>query len=201
MMTRTLAVFSLVLGLFFGMATAHAATPGPAAQPVERLQSALIASMKAGHKLDYSARYKKLDPIVAKAFDFKFIARIVLGADWNKLDAAQQKQFVATLDKLSTSSYAKEFKSYSGEHFEFVSGRELPGGALERYVFHTGDKTVHFDYQMRQSDGQWMIANVIVDGVSDLALKRGQYRRLYSARGFKGLLTWLDKQIAANGKK
>lgn len=170
-----------------------------AAQPVAQLQDALIATMKAGKSLDYSARYKKLDPVVARTFDFKFIARLVLGSDWSSLSADQQQHFVAQLDRLSTSSYAKEFDSYSGERFVFVSERDVAGGKLVRYAFKTGDgKSINFDYQLHQSDGSWKVANVIVDGVSDLALKRGQYRKLLSDRGYNGLIAWIKKQIDAN---
>lgn len=206
MMTNLIPVFFVAMGLIFSLAgsTASAAQagaggpPGVAAQPVEQLQSSLIASMKAGSKLDFQARYKKLDPVVAKAFDFPFIAHLVLGPDWGKLSNAQQQDFIAALNRLSTSSYAKEFDSYSGQRFDFVSERDVPGGKLERYEFKSGNKSIRFDYQMRQSDGDWKIANVIVDGVSDLALKRGQYRKLFSDRGYTGLIAWINKQIAVN---
>ncbi len=188
------------MGLLFSVAGAAAVTPAAnvAAQPVELLQSSLISSMKAGSKLDYKTRYNKLDPVVAKSFDFPFIAQLVLGPDWSKLSADQQKDFIAALNRLSTSSYAHEFDSYSGQSFDFFNERDVPGGKLERYTFNTGDKTIHFDYQMRQAGGEWKIANVIVDGVSDLALKRGQYRKLFAARGYEGLIAWINKQIAAN---
>lgn len=200
MKTNPIPLFFVALGLLFGVvaSTANAAEPGPAAQPIEQLQSSLVSVMKAGSKLDYQARYKKLDPVVAKTFDFPFIAELVLGPDWSKLSSTQQQNFVAVLDQLSTSSYAKEFDSYSGQRFDFVSEQDVPGGKLERYVLKSGDKTIHFDYQMRQSGGDWKIANVIVDGVSDLALKRGQYRKLFSDRGYDGLIAWINKQIAVN---
>lgn len=199
MKTLIPAVF-IVMGLLFSVTGAAAVVPvaNAAAQPIEQLQSSLISSMKAGSKLDYKARYKELDPVVAKAFDFPFIAQLVLGPDWSKLSADQQKDFIAALNQLSTSSYASEFDRYSGQRFDYVSERDVPGGKLERYTFEAGGKTIHFDYQMRQSGGDWKIANVIVDGVSDLALKRGQYRKLFSDRGYKGLIAWINKQIAVN---
>lgn len=192
------AVF-FVVGCVAATAPAMAAAPGPAEQTVDRLQTSLVSVMKAGTHLDYQARYKKLDPVVAKSFDFPFIAQLVLGADWTKLSADQQQKFVAALNRLSTSSYAKEFKSYNGERFDFEVSKDMPGGKLVRYLFKTGDgQTLHFDYQMRQTDGQWKIANVVVDGVSDLALKRGQYRKLLTDRGYEGLIAWINKQIDAN---
>jgi hypothetical protein len=37
--------------------------------------------------------------------------------------------------------------------------------------------------------------NIVVDGVSDLALKRGEYGRLMDEGGFSALMADLDRQI------
>lgn len=198
-------VLSIACSVFLPMGYAAGATAAASqsstqeAKPVEKLQSSLIAVMKAGKTLSYKARYDKLKTVVRNSFDFPFIARMVLGTGWSKLNEEQQMHFVSALGRLSASSYAKEFNGYSGEHFDFISSRAEPGGGLVRYAFKTGDgKTVNFDYQVIHVDGQWKIANVIVDGVSDLALKRGQYRRLLADRGYSGLMAWINKKIDAN---
>lgn len=173
-----------------------------AAQPVSRLQSNLMAVMKAGKKLDYKARYGRLLPIVNSVFDFPLIARMVLGPDWAKLDKPQREQFITLLGRLSASSYAKQFDSYSaGEKFTFRGLRSVGGAQLAQYVFETGNgKIVHFDYEMLANGGRWRIANVIVDGVSDLALKRGQYRQLFAERGYTGLIVWIKGEVAKNAR-
>ncbi|HEU0196611.1 MAG TPA: ABC transporter substrate-binding protein [Nevskiaceae bacterium] len=182
-------------------ATATSAIAGSAAaQPVKRLQAALIVCMRDGKRLGYQGRYRHLDKVVRGAFDFPFISRVVMGTDWAKLDASQQKQLQDALAKLSVSSYAKEFHSYSGERFVADGTRQLGGAELVRFIFHSGHDRIHFDYQMhRDAAGQWKIANVIVDGVSDLALKSGQYRALFVKQGYGALIAWIDKQIATNG--
>lgn len=206
-------IFSILLvGLVICGRPLGAATATPAsasaenaapALPVQRLQNALIAVMKQGKQLGYRGRYDKLEPVVAESFDFPFIGRLVLGPDWDKLSSAQRKGLVDALLKLSVSSYAHEFDSYSGERFKRLAVREDAGSALVRYLFEpaSGDP-VHFDYQVHKADdGRWKIANVIVDGVSDLALKRGQYRKLFAEQGYDGLIAWIHKQVAQNGGK
>ncbi|MDN5873417.1 MAG: ABC transporter substrate-binding protein, partial [Sinobacteraceae bacterium] len=178
-----------------------ASSAGGARQQVVRLQNALIHIMQDADKLHYEGRYKYLKPIVDKVFDFPFISRVVMGPDWPKLDTEQRKQLQKALAKLSVSSFAKEFDSYSGQKFVYDSTRSMGRGKLVRYVFHSGNDRIHFDYQMHKAaDGQWKIANVIVDGVSDLALKSGQYRSLYAKKGYSGLIAWIKKQIEAKAK-
>ncbi|MDN5874751.1 MAG: ABC transporter substrate-binding protein [Sinobacteraceae bacterium] len=168
----------------------------PAKAHVAQLQDALIHIMRNAKKLGYEGRYKYLDPIVRKVFDFPFISHVVMGADWAKLDADQKKQMQELLAQLSVSSFAKEFDSYSGQKFVYASSRSAGRGKLVRYVFHSGNDRIHFDYQMHQAaDQKWKVANVIVDGVSDLALKSGQYRSLYAKKGYDGLVAWIKKQI------
>ncbi|MDE2149899.1 MAG: ABC transporter substrate-binding protein [Gammaproteobacteria bacterium] len=182
-----------------GTTAAADAAPTAAAVPVEQLHRALIAAMKGGKRLGYRGRYDKLKPVVENSFDFPFIARLILGPDWDKLSGPQRQSLEAALAKLSLSSYAREFDGYSGESFQRMSARALGNDVLERYLFKpsSGD-VIHFDYQLHRSAAGWKIANVVVDGVSDLALKRGQYRKLFQEKGFEGLIAWIDKQIADN---
>lgn len=210
MKKRILALVLAGMSIGFFLSGAHASqTVGPetnqlpkAAQPVSRLQSSLMDVMKAGKRLDYKARYDKLFPVVSSAFDFPFIARMVLGPDWSKLGKPQQRAFIALLGELSASSYAKQFDSFSaGEKFIFKGLRSVGRARLAQYVFEAGNgQVVHFDYEMLENNGRWRIANVIVDGVSDLALKRGQYRQLFAKRGYAGLIAWIKKQVEENAR-
>lgn len=204
-----LALASLVVATPFPVAyAAQAVNPSAgvlpkAVQPVSRLQASLMGVMKAGKKMDYKDRFGKLLPVVNNVFDFPFIARMVLGPDWQKIDKLQQKRFIDLLGRLSASSYAKQFDSYSsGEKFTFKGLRSVGGTHFAQYVFEVGNgQAVHFDYEMLEKGGRWRIANVIVDGVSDLALKRGQYRQLFAKRGYTGLVAWIKREIAENAHK
>ncbi|HEX7382154.1 MAG TPA: ABC transporter substrate-binding protein [Nevskiaceae bacterium] len=187
--------------------SAGAAAPGQSADvkaarmSVERLQDTLLKVMQDGKKLGYDGRYRELDPVVRKVFDFPLISRAVMGQDWDKLDSRQQGQLRDMLAKLSVSSYAKEFDSYSGERFVYGGSQSIGGRLLVDYTLESGGDKHRFDYQMQRNDaGAWQITNVIVDGVSDLALKSGQYRALFAKQGYAALIAWISKQIKANAE-
>ena len=58
-------------------------------------------------------------------------------------------------------------------------------------------------YLLHHVNNQWRIVNIIVNGVSDLALKRAEYNSLLEREGFQALIAKLEEQIRgyAEGSK
>jgi phospholipid transport system substrate-binding protein len=50
---------------------------------------------------------------------------------------------------------------------------------------------------LQAADGSWRIANVIADGVSDLALKRAEYQTMLNESDVDGLVSELEAQTRA----
>lgn len=57
--------------------------------------------------------------------------------------------------------------------------------------------TVSLDYVLHQRDDAWRIINVIVEGVSDLSLKRADYAAVLKNEGFEQLMTRIEAQANA----
>ncbi|MDQ2696208.1 MAG: ABC transporter substrate-binding protein [Pseudomonadota bacterium] len=169
---------------------------------VEKLQDALLAVMKDAGRLGYSGRYQRLEPVIRDSFDLPFIVRLAVGRYWQDLSEAQQAQLVDTFTRLSVSTYAAQFDGYGGETFRVESRQALADGdVVVRAVLHDpdGDRTF-FDYQLHRNGGDWRIVNIIVDGISDLALKRAQYTATLRRQGFDALLARLAEKAASNAQ-
>lgn len=171
----------------------------PPRQTVENMTNTLIEVMKDAKTLGYQGRYKKLDPVVTATHDFQTIAQIALGDQWKKLSDPQRKQFVDKLTEHSVATYAVQFDGYSGEQFVYKSERMLrrtQDYILLRYDFVIpGEPKVQFDFLLGLEQGKWKIVNIIVDGVSDLALRKAQYNSIIQREGFPALLTKLQDKI------
>ena len=102
-----------------------------------------------------------------------------------------------TFRQLSVATYAGQFKEYEGEQFELLQQRSLPRDqVLVRSQFTKSDgDTVDFDYVLQQSNDGWQIINILADGVSDLALKRTEYRAILQRDGFQALIELLEEKI------
>ena len=168
-----------------------------AKQTVDKLNAALIDTMRNAKHLGYKGRAAKLDPIVKETHEFNTIAQIALGSHWKNLSDEQKKAFVDKLTELSVATYAAQFNGYSGEEFKYESEQGMKANRITlRYeLVAPKEKPVKFEYVLGQVNAQWVIINIVVDGISDLALKKAQYTSVIEREGFDSLLNKLSQKI------
>jgi phospholipid transport system substrate-binding protein len=171
-------------------------------QVVKRLHESLTEAMREGSRLGYKGRLELLTPSVNRTHDLDFIARTTLGNLWSKLSPDQQITFTDTFRQLSISSYADWFKSHEGEAFEFVDQQAMPREQVlvRTRIVKEKVEIARLDYVLREAKDGWRIINIMANGVSDLALKRVEYRSILERDGFPALIDMLKKKIAAAEK-
>ncbi len=160
--------------------SAISSDPEPPERVVERLEQMLIENMRAADELDYAARYQRLRPLIGEIMAVERMAHFLFGRDWQQFDAGLRQDFKQAFLDLSAASFAAQFDGYSGEIFSAVEvQRPADDRALVRRMLTTGKgRKIAFDYLMTPDEGAWQIVTIVTDGVSDLALKRSQYRRI-----------------------
>ena len=168
-----------------------------AAKVVEVLHAELLFVMKQAKKVGYTGRYQRLAPTVTASYDFPYIAKVVVGRYWRSFTAEQKSQFIRAFSKLSIATYANRFDGYSGERFKTISGEELKRGhrLVNTVLIKANGEKIELDYILHQNNDQWLIINVIAEGVSDLSLKRADYTSYLKKNGFDALLKKLNEKI------
>ena len=189
---KILAIFLLIWPLY------SVAADEAAIKAVEEFHSSLIDVMKNADKLGFQGRYDKLAPVIESKFDTQLIAQVILSRYWKVLNDTQQKQFIDLFNRLSISTYASRFDSYSGESFKTLGVQDLKKGRLlvQTEFIQSDDKPVKFDYMVHEKDGNWYIISVIADGVNDVALKRAEYATIINDKGFDSLVSELETKIS-----
>lgn len=164
---------------------------------IQGLQETFIQAMKKGDELGYRGRLELMTPIINRSHDIDTIIRSILGANWNKLDGEQQQKITETFRKLSIATYAERFNHYDGERFEITEQRSLPRDQIlvRSKLIPADGNSINFDYVLHQSKEGWRIINILVDGVSDLALKRAEYNAILKRDGFQALIAMLEQKI------
>ena len=141
-------------------------------------------------------RTARVTELLRATHDLPYIARVVLGRHWRELGAEDQAKFIEQFEALSVANYTARFRRYGGERFEVADEQAVSDD--EHNVGSTlttaKGETHEFVYTLHRSGDDWRIVNIIVDGVSDLALKRAEYGRLMDAGGFPALLAELAQQ-------
>ena len=199
-MRYTYHLAGLVMGLLLWPTVASTQVDGAASGAVvvvEKLHTTLLEIMKNAGKLGFKGRYDIIAPVVDASFDTSLIAQVVLSRYWKELDTEQQGRFVTLFNRLSASTYASRFDSFSGESFKTLGVEKMKKERLlvKTELTRTNDTPVKLEYLLQQNAGKWYIISVIADGVNDLALKRAEYATIINDKGFDSLVGEIEKKV------
>ncbi len=178
---------------------AHAQAAGPTA-PIERLNAALVAAMKAGRTASFPRRVELVSTAIDHAFDLDAVLQASVGARWANLSPEQQAQLQAAFRRYTIANYVANFDSYDGETFQ-VSPTTRPVGngdqvVTTRIVPVSGSPTT-LSYVMRQTPAGWKAVDVLADGaISRVAVQRSDFRSLLTSGGGAALVASLQRKVA-----
>ncbi|GAB0113847.1 ABC transporter substrate-binding protein [Acidisoma sp. C75] len=177
---------------------AQAAQGSPIA-PIETLNQALIAVMKAGDGTPFAKRYQMLAPVVDQVFDLPRILRFSVGAYWGTLPPAQQQKLLQVFRSFIVATYVANFHSYNGEVSKVspttrsVGQQVVVTSALAKP---SGDD-LRIDYVMGQTPSGWKIQDILLDGtISRVAVQRSDFASLLSAGDASRLIASLEQKVA-----
>jgi phospholipid transport system substrate-binding protein len=166
-------------------------------ETIATLQAALVDSAARLGKAPVAERYRALEPTIVKTHNLPYIAEFALRRQWAMLNDDERQRFVAAFQRLSVMTYAARFANVAPDAFRPLdagmpdaSGRVQVKTAIKR----EGQADVSLEYLLQQDGDDWKIINIVADGVSDLALKRAEYQRLFASGGIEGLIAELEQQ-------
>jgi phospholipid transport system substrate-binding protein len=188
----------ILLASFIFLPVAGGAEQKGAEESVKRMNLALLESMKRGDEMGFRGRHKLLAPVIRDVFALPFMGEVSLGSFWKKLSPEQRKLFLDTYTDWTISSYAGNFDSYSGEKFEIRDGQESRGDqiAVVSNLIRPHEDSIDFYYTLRRFKDKWRIVDIRIEGVSQLALTRGQFVSVMKKKGFGGLISSLQEKIS-----
>lgn len=165
---------------------------------VAALQESLLEVMQRASDLGYAGRYAELEGVIDETHSIGAIARLSIGRSaWKTLDEEQGRLLIGAFRNYSIAAYAGRFDAYGGERFRLEEERVVRAGVVmvKSLMIKSDGQEIHFDYLVHWSKGRWLILNIIVDGVSDLALKRAEYGKILKKKSFEALLSKLKDQV------
>jgi phospholipid transport system substrate-binding protein len=166
---------------------------------IESLHQSLIETMKDAQRLGIDGRYKQLQPILERSFDFERMIAIAAGSYWANADEAQRRRLLDAFTKLSITTYAARFNGFSGESFETLGQRQGPrdSALVDTRLNRSDGPPVPITYVMSERDGEWRIVDVLLDkSISELAVRRSEYNQVLRTSGTEGLSETLDEKTA-----
>lgn len=183
-----------------GSVTQGSVTQGPATTIVKRLLDSVRSYKKDTPELsaqDRAANTQALK-VAEETLDVQTLAKHVLGPEWVKLKVGEQKDFTQLLVNLFQKvAYPKSAEFFGDLQIEFrnekTSGTEA---VVETMVSHPKEGQVDISYQLRQTNGKWMIEDVLLDGVSLLANVQSQIQQVIAKESYQGLVKRMREKLA-----
>ena len=164
---------------------------------VERFQGNLLAVMKEAETLGVKGRYDRLVSSIEETFYLPLMIRVASGPYWKGANQTQRSRLISAFRRMSVSKVATLFDAYSGETFEAIGEKPGPQNTLliKTRIVIPDKPSVNLTYVAKTIKERWRLIDIIIDnGISELSVRRSEYRRVLQNEGIDGLIATLNKK-------
>ena len=187
----------LSLVLLFGFTTLFTNVSAADETPTQTVQTAVdaILGILTDPALDKEARRVKMRAIINRRFDFRAMSQSTLATNWKKASDDEQQKFVELFALLIQNSYIGKVEAYTGEVVEYP-GESIKGKrAVVDTLIVTSSKEIPVNYKVYNKKGEWLVYDVIIEGVSLISSYRSTYREIVKQDGFSGLFVRMEEKL------
>jgi len=134
--------------------------------------------------------------VIRERFDFREMSKRVLGQQWRNLSDKEQDEFASLFTRLLQYAYIGKLDEYSGQQIQFTQQRVKGDRAEVQTLLVDKSKSIPISYIMQLRNDQWMIYDVVVEGVSLIRNYMEQFNEILRKEGYPGLVKQLKNKIA-----
>ena len=147
-------------------------------------------------------RQQAFQQLVEENFDFITLARFALGRTVRQADPDDIRVYAEKLKTYSMLVNSKRISNLPGS--SITIGETRPVGRSDVLVSSTftppentplGGKGVRVDWRVRAEDGNLLISDIVIEGVSMAQTLRDEVRSVVGREGLPGLIAKLDQKI------
>ncbi len=166
-------------------------------ETTDRILKALRAE-QAEIKKDPQRLYEIVDEIVLPHFDFRRMSSWVLGKHWRKATPAEREQFVKEFRTLLVRTYAAALNDNYDQKIEFLplrAKKDATEVTVRTEVEVDSGFPIPINYKMyRTKDGEWLVYDVNIDGVSLVTNYRSAFSKEIRSGGLPRLIASLAER-------
>lgn len=140
-------------------------------------------------------RRDKIREAIGKRFNFKQMVMRSLANDWKSRTPREQEEFQDLFKRLLENSYASKIESYSDEKINYVDEIIKGNYALVKTEIVRKDGTINVDYKLIRNNGEWMVYDFVIEGVSMIRNYRSQFAKIIRKDSYEVLVKKLSDKI------
>ena len=183
----------LTLGLSLAFAPVVSAE-NSAIDAIRTTVGAILDTLK-NDSLDKAGKRSAMETEIDKRFDFRAMAQRTLATNWKKASDAEKQEFTDLFGQLIQSSYVGKLEAYTNETVEYVTEKIKGRKALVETLIITASAEIPINYKLYSKDGNWLVYDVVIEGVSLISNYRSSYQTIVKKEGFDGLMAKMKAKI------
>jgi phospholipid transport system substrate-binding protein len=146
-------------------------------------------------------RRTAIKKIIGQNFYFEVMAQRALSQHWAKLNEAERAEFMALFQDLFQESYSKLVLDFLKKEKILYTQEELrQDHALIKTTVVRVNEEIPVDYSLTLVQGQWLVDDVIIDGVSIVRNYQRSFTRVIQQESYRSLLQKMRLQQQAIDK-
>ncbi len=163
---------------------------------VRGVASDVLDIVKGGGSTD--AQQEALLGVVNRSVDIDFVAKFVLGRHWRSATDDQRQRYLVAYRPFLKKNYVSRLTRYSGQKFKVNGARQDSDGSyvVTMDIIDPNAANVAMLYRVVEQGGDYLISDIVVEGVSLLATQRSEFNSIAQSKGVDYLIQALEKQGA-----
>lgn len=187
----------IVIVVYVGMGRAGANEQADAF--VQELGDKIIDVMRQDSE-SRPVRREEFRKLLVENFDLKKVSRAALGRYSRRVDEVQLARYHAVYVDYVLAIYSGLFEKYAGEKLIVTGSLPVADGDVlvkSRIERPTGPARV-LTFRVRESDGDFKILDVLVEGISMLVTQRSEFASVIRREGIDGFIDRMQEVAARN---
>ena len=169
----------------------------PAVEQLLKTKTEAVLALLQNKEMEESVKKKQIMAIIEPIVDFPLMSKLTLGkANWGKLSAAQQTEFVGLFVDRLKRSYLDKTTVYNGEKVAYRPGVQKGNKVNVPVDIITNEKPIELMYKFYQSDQGWKAYDLEINGVSLIKSYQAQFTEILKTGTPQDLLEELKKPVA-----
>jgi phospholipid transport system substrate-binding protein len=192
MMRRT---SSWVLGIALVVSIGAAESPPPDTSAREVIDETVgkIIKILNDEGTPEDVRRDRIAEIAYERFDFDTMSKLVIARPWRKFTKEERAEFIAEFKTHLARSYGRRLSRYEGLAVKVVGDVPEQRGdvTVQSKVVGGQFDGAEMNYRMRGQTGEWLVIDVVIEGVSLVSNFRSQFKPIVAEGGAAELLSRL----------
>ena len=196
--------FAAILAVLIAAPAALADSPNSVIEESVAVLTEKLDGRKAELAADRSALYELIDSILLPRFDRKFAAQAVLAKHWRTASSEQRERFIEAFYQALMRRYADGVLEFDPNRITILPfrGDDSKKRTKVRTTVELDDGSkVAVDYDLIKRGSEWLVFNVVVEGVSYIRNFRAELDSEINSTSLDAVITRLEEEAgtAADG--